>query len=921
MCNRIICGLALSVILIFLSRTSRAQAVSNEGSEFYAVFPSHVNAADQMGNVIIRNNFAEYSIFITGKQASSGTVSVGGVNLRFDLAQGNTVVEVKIPRANAYISHQEAGTVLSNRAIRITVDPGKPKVVVYGHIFAGRRSAASLILPKEALGQQYFTMNYQIGPAAGDQLNRNHIVITAADNNTRIFLQDKNGKDLVSGGVLLPNVGDVYEFLSPSDLTGTKVFVDPATSACKKFAVFSGTTNSSVTLPTPCIDPMTGYASSDPLYQQNYPVESWGKTYGFVPFSSTSATGAKVRTNGNFVRILAKENNTLVQYNGTQVASLNAGEFYTTPQPVTEPAYITSNNPIAMAQYALSVTCAGGSGTNSDADMVIANPIEYNIKNITLYSSTKEAITEQYINIVIKTSAAASFRINGSAPTQKFIPMQSAPQYSYLQLNLNSYGANSFNLSAQDGFNAIAYGFGFAESYAYSAGTNLASNQFASAISTDTQKEIENACSKEPFNIKVTLTSPVSSLSWQFEANGPVEEQLITTSSPVIRNGTTYYDYYFPRTISYQTAGQKTIKVTAKYPSIGGCALNQQQIDLIFDVYDPPISKFKTSTNFCAVTDIQFTDQSTDNGNALTKWQWDFGDGQKSSEQNPLHSYAASGTYTARLLVENSTSCEAAEYSQTIVITSIPVSSFTVSKPGCNNTNITLSDNSTIPAGTIVKWSWDFGDGAGEERTNNQPFDHKYAVGGNYKVSLTVTSSSGCEHTSVQTANVSTPFLEAGQDVIMIRGGAVTFNVSATGTNLQYKWSPSIGLDRDDIKNPVASPTEDTRYTLTITSEEGCVVSDDILVTIVDKPIIPNTFTPNGDGVNDVWEIEYLDSYPEVRVDIFNRFGVRVYASIGYANPWSGTLNGNDLPVGTYYYVIDPKLGIPPYSGWVTILK
>jgi gliding motility-associated-like protein len=89
----------------------------------------------------------------------------------------------------------------------------------------------------------------------------------------------------------------------------------------------------------------------------------------------------------------------------------------------------------------------------------------------------------------------------------------------------------------------------------------------------------------------------------------------------------------------------------------------------------------------------------------------------------------------------------------------------------------------------------------------------------------------------------------------------------------------------------------------------------------VDKPIIPNTFTPNGDGVNDAWEIQYLESYPEVRVDIFNRFGVRVYASIGYNKPWNGTLNGSDLPVGTYYYVIDPKLGIPPYSGWVTILR
>src|SRR6476660_5311053 len=138
MCNRVFYGLAVSVALIFLWFTSSAQGSSNEGTEFYAVFPTHVNAPDQINNVIVNNNFAEYSIFITGKQPSSGTVSVGAVNLRFNLLQGNTVVEVKVPRASAYINRGEAGAVLSDRAIRITVDPGKPKVVVYGHIFAGR---------------------------------------------------------------------------------------------------------------------------------------------------------------------------------------------------------------------------------------------------------------------------------------------------------------------------------------------------------------------------------------------------------------------------------------------------------------------------------------------------------------------------------------------------------------------------------------------------------------------------------------------------------------------------------------------------------------------------------------------------------------------------------------------------------------
>jgi hypothetical protein len=76
----------------------------------------------------------------------------------------------------------------------VQVDPGKPKVVVYGHIFAGARSAASLILPKEALGQQYFSMNYISGNTLDD--GQNHIVLIASEPNTKIFIR-RNGLDLV----------------------------------------------------------------------------------------------------------------------------------------------------------------------------------------------------------------------------------------------------------------------------------------------------------------------------------------------------------------------------------------------------------------------------------------------------------------------------------------------------------------------------------------------------------------------------------------------------------------------------------------------------------------------------------------------------------------------------------------------------
>ena len=176
-------------ILILGIQQLKAQSTSNEGTDFWAVFPSHVAA-----NLNGVRPLANYSIFITGKQASSGIVTVGTFRTPFVLSQVNAVIEVQIPRAQAYIDETESGMVLSNRAIRVQVDAGKPKVVVYGHIFAGARSAASLILPKEALGQQYFSMNYLAGNTIDG--GQNHIVLVASEPNTKIFIR-RNGADLV----------------------------------------------------------------------------------------------------------------------------------------------------------------------------------------------------------------------------------------------------------------------------------------------------------------------------------------------------------------------------------------------------------------------------------------------------------------------------------------------------------------------------------------------------------------------------------------------------------------------------------------------------------------------------------------------------------------------------------------------------
>ena len=106
----------------------------------------------------------------------------------------------------------------------------------------------------------------------------------------------------------------------------------------------------------------------------------------------------------------------------------------------------------------------------------------------------------------------------------------------------------------------------------------------------------------------------------------------------------------------------------------------------------------------------------------------------------------------------------------------------------------------------------------------------------------------------------------------------------------------------------------------------GCKSKDSTLVKVLSPIKIPNVFTPNGDKLNDVWEIENIDNFPDNVVRVFNRWGNVVYEKGGYTNAtgWNGTTSsGGELPVAVYYFVIDPKhpKGGGVHAGYVTVLK
>jgi gliding motility-associated-like protein len=159
-------------------------------------------------------------------------------------------------------------------------------------------------------------------------------------------------------------------------------------------------------------------------------------------------------------------------------------------------------------------------------------------------------------------------------------------------------------------------------------------------------------------------------------------------------------------------------------------------------------------------------------------------------------------------------------------------------------------------------------------------------------------------------------------------GTPITFTASvlnATATT-SYQWQVN-GVNAGTNSATFTSSDFANKDTVTCTIISGTcdapAVSPAVALIILPPFVIkpPNTFTPNGDGINDLWDIIGLSDFPNCLVAVYNRYGTEVFKSRGYSKSWNGLYKANVLPVGTYYYVIDLDGKKPKVSGYVTIIR
>ena len=368
----------------------------------------------------------------------------------------------------------------------------------------------------------------------------------------------------------------------------------------------------------------------------------------------------------------------------------------------------------------------------------------------------------------------------------------------------------------------------------------------------------------------------------------------------------------------------KTYDVSLRVITDSGCYSIKKNLSL--DVNPLPQVNFDLPQVCLPEAKAIFKNISTiPNGSLGTMtYRWNYGDPLQTNPSvsvDGIYSYRKTGTFSVTLVAISDKICVDSITKSFADIFPQPKAGFESEDSLCIDKILNLKDTSNAITGITTNWYWNLGDNGSSDKNN---FTYRYANAGTYRVSLYIKTSIGCiSDTAIKNISVyNYPVVDAGPDLFVLDDGQKKIQSSATGIILYYKWSPADYLSTTDSLQPwIIKPQEDKIYILTVTGRANCISTDQMKMTVLKLPKPPNTFTPNGDGINDNWVIQYLDQYPDCIVEVYTTTGNLVHRSVNYSKPWDGKYNGKDLPAGTYYYAIDPRSGRKKLAGYVTILR
>jgi gliding motility-associated-like protein len=338
-----------------------------------------------------------------------------------------------------------------------------------------------------------------------------------------------------------------------------------------------------------------------------------------------------------------------------------------------------------------------------------------------------------------------------------------------------------------------------------------------------------------------------------------------------------------------------------------GCPATSKSFTATF--VPSPIADFNPSVKRCKDEGVLFTNLSQANGTDSLEYQWDFGDTSGVSiATDPLHTFTTIGSYVITLTVTGTSvfnvSCPDT-VSKRIFINPTPIANYDFIN-GCKNLVTQFRDSSSVFGGSIIGWSWQFGDNSPSGSIKNPA--HTYTASGTFNVLLTVTSNNQCTSfiSKLVTINPS-PVAEFGlTNNPSVAQEPIYFSDFSTPTSTIKQWYWEFGDEGSAVEQGPSHIYQNAGLyyvTLTVTDDAGCTdtITKQIEVTLL--PQVPTAFTPNKDGNNDLLLVRG-GPFQNLTFKVYNSWGELVFETTDQKIGWDGTKNGTDQPVGSYVWTL-----------------
>jgi len=369
--------------------------------------------------------------------------------------------------------------------------------------------------------------------------------------------------------------------------------------------------------------------------------------------------------------------------------------------------------------------------------------------------------------------------------------------------------------------------------------TGATTSSITVSPATSTTYDVEytlNGCSVTGSTTVTISPDPVADFTFNNACNN-VAIGFTNTSSG---NGLTYeWDVNNNGTVDYTTANIShtypnpgTYSVNLFVTSVDGCTHETTQT---VEVYAIPASNFEVAT-VCVGDETVFTDLSSISNGSITGWSWNFGDGTTSTLQNPTHDYGTAGVYSATLVTTSNNGCTNS-ITLDVTVINTPTANFTVNDE-CYYTSFNFQNTSTLG---IPNHSWNFGDGNTSNQVNP---NHTYNGPGEYLVTLTIATNSGCSATITQTVTAfHQPNAQFTATSVCENNANEFTDVSTINNSLGDNitgWSWNFGNGNSSTsQNPTHTYSSENTYnvTLTVTTNNGCTNQVTIPVSVYPTPV------------------------------------------------------------------------------------